>query len=110
MSLSNVLKCVARFGALDECIVRKYTAAVLSGLDFLHDLNVVHCDIKGGNILVSEDGVVKLADFNSSKLLEDITWSGATPLRSLAGTPQVAVFLHRLLCRAGAVCSTRSTV
>ena len=61
---------------------------VLNGLDFLHTHNVVHCDIKGGNILVTESGVVKLADFNSSKLLEHITWGGATPLRSLAGTPQ----------------------
>ena len=41
-----------------------------------------------GNILVSENGEVKLADFNSSRLLGDITWGGETPLRSLAGTPQ----------------------
>jgi hypothetical protein len=25
---------------------------------------------------VSEDGVVKLADFNSSRLLSDLSWSG----------------------------------
>ena len=40
--------------------------------------------------VVSEDGVVKLADFNSSKLLVDIPLSGAQhDLRSIAGTPQV---------------------
>ena len=40
----------------------------VAGLHFLHDHRVVHCDVKGGNILVSEDGIIKLADFNSSKV------------------------------------------
>ena len=88
ISGGSIATMLEEFGALDECIVRKYTAEVLSGLEFLHESHVVHCDIKGGNILVSGDGVVKLADFNSSRLLGDITWGGATPLRSLAGTPQ----------------------
>lgn len=49
---------------------------------------IVHCDIKGGNILVTEDGIIKLADFNSSKQLGNIAGGGSNPLRSLLGTPQ----------------------
>jgi hypothetical protein len=88
VSGGSVQDMLSKFGALDEHIVRTYTNQVLKGLAFLHMHNVVHCDVKGGNILVSEDGVIKLADFNSSKLLGGISWGGDAPLRSIAGTPQ----------------------
>lgn len=88
VSGGSVQDMLSKFGALDESIVRNYTHQILQGLAFLHENNVVHCDIKGGNILVSEDGVIKLADFNSSKLIGDISWGGNAPLRSIAGTPQ----------------------
>jgi len=53
-----------------------------------YEQGIVHCDIKGGNILVTEDGIIKLADFNSSKQLGNIAGGGSNPLRSLLGTPQ----------------------
>eukprot|EP00802_Teleaulax_amphioxeia_P011694 Tamp_11728.p1 GENE.Tamp_11728~~Tamp_11728.p1 ORF type:complete len:471 (+),score=45.15 Tamp_11728:63-1415(+) len=84
-SISDML---SKFGALHERIVRKYTHQMLLGLVFLHSHNVVHCDIKGGNILVSEDGIIKLADFNSSKSNTASAWSGDAPRQSIAGTPQ----------------------
>ena len=54
----------------------------------MREQGIVHCDIKGGNILVTEDGIIKLADFNSSKQLGNIAGGGSNPLRSLLGTPQ----------------------
>lgn len=36
------------------------------GLRYLHDLGIVHGDLKGNNILVGEDGVAKLTDFGLS--------------------------------------------
>jgi len=83
----SIASMLEKFGALDESIVKRYTREVLSGLEFLHSSGIVHCDIKGGNLLVSEDGVVKLADFNSSRLLESMTAGGAQDSRSLVGTP-----------------------
>lgn len=42
---------------------------MLLGLEYLHGSGIAHRDIKGANILVSNDGTIKLADFGSSKKL-----------------------------------------
>ena len=67
-SISDVLE---EFGALGDDVTRKYTSQILCGLDYLHRLCVVHRDIKCANCLLSVGGVVKLADFGSSKHLAD---------------------------------------
>ena len=38
------------------------------GLKSLHDMNIFHRDLKSANIFLSKKGVVKLGDFNVSKL------------------------------------------
>jgi serine/threonine protein kinase len=36
---------------------------IILGLKYLHERNIMHRDIKGGNILIDKDGTCKLADF-----------------------------------------------
>lgn len=55
----------------------------LLGLDYLHQKNTIHRDIKAGNILVSERGVCKLADFGVSTNLN----MSLDRNRTVIGTP-----------------------
>jgi len=38
------------------------------GLQALHDLKIVHRDIKSANIFLTKDGIVKMGDLNVSKV------------------------------------------
>ncbi|CAL1693920.1 unnamed protein product [Somion occarium] len=46
--------------------LNQWLREVAEGLTYLHDEQVVHGDLRGTNILMSEDGVAKLADFGLS--------------------------------------------
>jgi serine/threonine protein kinase len=67
---------------LPENLVKVYIKQVLAGLDYLHQMAVVHRDIKGANILLTKEGIVKLADFGVAIRLNEDHKSF-----SLAGTP-----------------------
>ncbi|CAB4919366.1 unannotated protein [freshwater metagenome] len=59
-------------------------AQACRGLDYAHQQGVVHRDVKPGNLLRSEDGVVKLADFGIAKAVGDE--SSITQVGSVLGT------------------------
>ncbi|EUC57483.1 kinase domain protein, partial [Rhizoctonia solani AG-3 Rhs1AP] len=41
-----------------------------SAVAYLHDVGIVHGDIKSDNVIISDDGHVQLGDFGSASLLE----------------------------------------
>ena len=43
--------------------IKCYMKQLLSGLDHCHARGVIHRDIKGSNLLVNNEGVLKVADF-----------------------------------------------
>ncbi|KAJ0704124.1 putative mitogen-activated protein kinase kinase kinase STE-STE11 family [Helianthus annuus] len=50
-----------------ESDVRRYTKSILKGLQFIHEKQIVHCDVKLQNILLFSDDNVKIADFGLAK-------------------------------------------
>jgi serine/threonine protein kinase len=80
-SIHSLLK---KFGRFNEQLVRVYTKQILTGLAYLHSHQIMHRDIKGGNILVDNAGICKLADFGASARMADLSVEGA---KSLHGTP-----------------------
>ncbi|KAI3500503.1 hypothetical protein L1887_36325 [Cichorium endivia] len=56
-------------GGMTESIVRNFTRHIVNGLAYLHGTKTIHRDIKGANLLVDANGVVKLADFGMAKHL-----------------------------------------
>eukprot|EP00755_Sulcionema_specki_P012766 Sspe_Gene.52249::Locus_28949_Transcript_1_1_Confidence_1.000_Length_4027::g.52249::m.52249 len=62
-SLQTVLE---QFTKLPLASVVRYSRDILRGLHFLHSHNVVHRDLKPGNVLLQIDGTCKLADFGAA--------------------------------------------
>ena len=54
-----------------KCILKQ----MLEGLAYLNSKGFLHRDIKGGNILLSEKGVVKLCDFGLARHLDQLQMS-----------------------------------
>eukprot|EP01104_Vermistella_antarctica_P012772 TRINITY_DN375_c0_g2_i1.p1 TRINITY_DN375_c0_g2~~TRINITY_DN375_c0_g2_i1.p1 ORF type:complete len:1031 (-),score=222.49 TRINITY_DN375_c0_g2_i1:26-2911(-) len=68
---------------LTEQEIAVVCAQSLRGLVYLHAMNVIHRDVKAANILLTEDGQVKIADFGVSEQLSD----ASADTEGIAGSP-----------------------
>jgi serum/glucocorticoid-regulated kinase 2 len=63
--------------------VRFYSAIIGLSLEYLHTHGIIYRDIKPENILIDEDGYLRLADFGMAKFLK-----GDEKATSFCGTPE----------------------
>lgn len=78
----RVNKCKRRRTYIPESKIWSYFIQMLSGLKVLHDLKIIHRDIKSANTFMSQDlEVCKLGDMNVSKITRN------NMARTQVGTP-----------------------
>lgn len=73
-------------GTLDLKMVRELVPQIVSGLRAFHRLDMLHQDLKPGNIMISHDGVLKIIDFGSTKIAGIADISTPVERRELLGT------------------------
>ncbi len=69
-------------GRLPFSQVKQIFKCVCEGLQYAHNQDIIHCDLKPGNIMILEDNKAKVMDFGVAKKVDNQT--GA---RTVAGTP-----------------------
>ena len=72
---------IARDGALDVARALDYTCQICNAVDHAHRQGVLHRDLRPSNVLVADSGMLKVADFGTSRFLE-IAAHGTTVIGS----------------------------
>ncbi|KAI6045783.1 Pkinase-domain-containing protein [Pisolithus marmoratus] len=66
----SVTALLRSYGAFEEPLVKNFVRQILEGLNYLHERDIVHRDIKGANVLVDNKGGIKISDFGISKKVD----------------------------------------
>ncbi|WVF70071.1 hypothetical protein IAT40_004858 [Kwoniella sp. CBS 6097] len=83
----SVAALLSNYGAFEEALVKNFVRQILMGLNYLHEREIIHRDIKGANILVDNKGGIKISDFGISKKVESNLMTGLKANRpSLQGS------------------------
>ena len=72
---------IIREGALDLARALDFTCQMCNAVDHAHRAGVLHRDLRPGNMLVSDSGMLKVTDFGTSRILE-IAAHGTTVIGS----------------------------
>lgn len=66
----DLLQYIRLRGALPENESRKFFQELCSGVDYMHNNNMIHRDLKCENILLSKKNTIKIADFGFARIIE----------------------------------------
>lgn len=74
-------------GPLSQRDAEQVMLGVLNALEYSHRMGIIHRDIKPGNIMISEQGMVKVMDFGIARALDDSV-ATMTQSQGVVGTAQ----------------------
>jgi serine/threonine protein kinase len=72
---------IERDGVLDLAKALDFTCQICNAMDHAHSQGIIHRDLRPGNVLVTDGGMCKVADFGTSRFLE-IASHGTTVIGS----------------------------
>jgi len=70
-----------RQSKLSDEASRYYASQLVLAIAYLHGMHIIYRDLKPENLLITQDGSLKITDFGFAKRVEDRTWT-------LCGTPE----------------------
>ena len=79
----ELFQLLKKFGTFDEEKVRFYGAQIALAIEYLHKIGIIYRELTPENILMDENGYLKLADFGMAKKLKD-----DEKTLTLCGTPE----------------------
>ncbi|KAH7436627.1 hypothetical protein KP509_05G028600 [Ceratopteris richardii] len=84
----DLLTLLRQDSRLPEESIHDFARDLVNALQFLHSKGVIYCDLKPSNILLDENGRLKLCDFGLARRLPDISKNSVQQLpQSKRGTP-----------------------
>jgi mitogen-activated protein kinase kinase kinase len=66
----SVAALLRNYGAFEEPLAKNFVRQILEGLNYLHERDIIHRDIKAAHILVDNKGGIKISNFSISKKVE----------------------------------------
>ncbi|KIO22251.1 hypothetical protein M407DRAFT_79414, partial [Tulasnella calospora MUT 4182] len=62
---------IRKLGSFSYPMVKYYTAQLVDTLEYIHNMNIVHRDVKPENVLLDAERRIKVTDFGSAKILDE---------------------------------------